>query len=320
MQTLRNQILRGRAVTSERSRRLWFEMANGDRLTGVLDAPERPDPAAPLVLLVHGLTGHEDSVYLREGARWHLSRGRRTLRLNLRGSGPSRPFCRESYHAGRASDLREVFEALPGDLTDQGVFAVGFSLGGVLVANWVGRFEPPAALIGAAAISSPLDLHEAALRLAAPRNRVYQAYVLKEMRAEFLAGSVEDAPDMRAAAEAAETIMAFDDAVIAPMNGFRDALDYYERAAPGPWVPRARVPLLVVHADNDPWIPDRVHRALAADPPPHVSVLVTRGGGHVGFHGRGLATPWCNLAVDRFLQEEAGRRAVRPVETSSRAG
>ena len=68
-------------------------------------------PARPLVILIHGLTGSEDSLYLLTMARLLLDRGGRVLRLNLRGAGPSRAAVRPALlcrpqpgfpHAARA--------------------------------------------------------------------------------------------------------------------------------------------------------------------------------------------------------------------------
>ncbi len=284
-----------------RSEPLWLPLADGDRLAATLDTPARPADGEPLILLVHGLTGDENSVYMRESARWHLRRGRRTLRLNLRGAGRSRPFCRGHYHAGRAPDLAEAVSGLPETLTAAGLVAVGYSLGGAIVANWLALHADPATTRGAAAISAPLDPLEAAMRIAAPRNALYQAFLLRRMRREYASSPTGLSAEERAAAGRARTIYAFDDALVAPRNGYRDARDYYARTAAGPWLTEARAPLLILHADNDPWIPARAHREAAARPPERVRIVIARGGGHVGFHAPGDRAPWLNAAVEQFL-------------------
>src|SRR5204862_242566 len=82
-------------------------------LLGMLDRPEVPMAGRPLVVLIHGLTGCEDSVYILGAARHLLNLGYTVLRLNVRGAGPSRAYCGEHYHVGRTSDFRRVLWQLP---------------------------------------------------------------------------------------------------------------------------------------------------------------------------------------------------------------
>ena len=61
------------------------------------------------------------------------------------------------------------------------------------------------------------------------------------------------------------------------------------------------VPTLLLHADDDPWVPPP---PIASRPP--LRVIVTRGGGHVGFHGTGSRLPWyvntaAELGMSRYL-------------------
>ena len=85
--------------------RLVLDLADGtgDRLSGALSRPQEAS-AKPLAVLLHGLTGCEESLYIVRTAAHLLRAGYPVLRLNLRGAGPSRPLCRFQYHAGRSED------------------------------------------------------------------------------------------------------------------------------------------------------------------------------------------------------------------------
>ena len=72
----------------------------GDTMLAMLHGPATPRAGAPLVLLIHGLTGSESSRYMLTMTHLLLERGHRVLRLNLRGAGPSRPLCSGHYYAG----------------------------------------------------------------------------------------------------------------------------------------------------------------------------------------------------------------------------
>lgn len=92
LQTLRNHLLAGQQPLPSTTVTRLFPISDGtgDRLMGRLEQPVHPAPGTPLIVLMHGLTGCEDSTYVRRSAAFHLLRGRRVLRLNLRGAGPGR--------------------------------------------------------------------------------------------------------------------------------------------------------------------------------------------------------------------------------------
>jgi uncharacterized protein len=91
-----------------------LDSRSGDRASAVLHQPKSEEAGRrPVVVLIHGLTGCEDSVYIRSSAAHLLRAGFRVLRLNLRGAGPTRAHCGLHYHAGRSEDLRLMLTALP---------------------------------------------------------------------------------------------------------------------------------------------------------------------------------------------------------------
>jgi len=107
LQTVANR-LRGlsTSLSPHRSERLQFPLPDGTETAffARLDRPAASKPGAPLVILIHGLTGAEDSLYMLSMARLLLDRGSHVLRLNLRGAGPSRGLCGQHYYAGRSQD------------------------------------------------------------------------------------------------------------------------------------------------------------------------------------------------------------------------
>jgi uncharacterized protein len=273
--------------------RLDFDMADGtgDVLHGLLQRPTE-DREHPLVLLVHGLTGSSASSYIRV-TTWHLLRaGYPVLRLDLRGAGIGRGRTRHFYHAGRSADLERVLLSLDPALARHGVVTVGYSLGGNVVLKYLAEQGAAAPVMAGVAISAPIDLHAAQLRLAAPRNRAYHRHMLGEMKRE----RSQDVDDR------IRTILDFDNRVVAPNNGFKDALDYYRHSSAGPMLGAIRRPTLVIHAADDPWIPIDAYRGISWSANPHLLPHLMKSGGHVGFHGRGLTMPWHDAALLRFLE------------------
>jgi predicted alpha/beta-fold hydrolase len=113
LQTLRNRLVhRARPLPGISEERLFpLDDGTGDRMLARLDTPEGGG-TGPLVVLIHGLMGCDHSAYMLESARFHLARGRRVLRLNLRGAGPSAKYATRFYFAGCWRDIVAVLEGM----------------------------------------------------------------------------------------------------------------------------------------------------------------------------------------------------------------
>lgn len=303
LQTLRNRLMRiAPALGAGRSERLEIPAGDGtgDVLMAALDWPPPHLTLRPLAVLLHGLTGCENSAYLRATAAHLLGLGHPVMRLNLRGAGPSRPFCRQQYHAGRSEDLALVLNRLDGRLAARGVFVVGFSLGGNILLKYLGETGRRALLLGAASVSAPIDLRATQRRMMAWRNRPYHDYLLASMKAEIAAPASDLDEEERRALAGIRTVHAFDEKIVAPRHGFAGADDYYARCSALAFLPDVHVPTLVIQARNDPWIPSAPYRSFDWAANPKLTLLMPRGGGHVGFHGRG-GVAWHDLCIAAFF-------------------
>lgn len=318
LQTLRNTLRPPRpTLPAAAGERLVLPLVDGsgDCLAALLHRPPGGGRRTPLAVLVHGLSGCEDSAYMVVSAAALLARGHPVVRLNLRGAGPSRPFCRLQYHAGRTADLRDALAALDRALCADGILLVGYSLGANLVLKFLAEHAAPVPILAAAAVSAPIDLAAAAHRILAPRNRLYHWNLLSHMKSESLAPPAELTPRERRAIEAARTIVEFDDQFVAPRNGFSGAADYYARNSAERLLPDIRVPTVVVYARDDPWIPPQAYRRVAWERHAHLYPVLPQGGGHVGFHARGEHVPWHDRVIGAFFGN-FGERPTRSIGLS----
>jgi predicted alpha/beta-fold hydrolase len=305
LQTIANR-LRGvsTSLAPHASERLAFPLPDGtgDTLLASLDRPATPKQGTPLVILIHGLTGAEDSLYILSMARLMLDRGWRVLRLNLRGAGPSRSLCGQHYYAGRSQDFRALLSVLPAELAGDGMVAVGYSLGGAMLLKYLGEEGAAAPLAAAATVSAPIDLAATCRYMMRRRNKAYHRYILGLMKVEATAeGAIVSAAE-RAAIMDARTIWDYDDAFIAPRYGFGRAEDYYDRCRPTRFMAAIRVPTLVVAALDDPWIPGALYRSYDWTSSPLLTPLLPEHGGHVGFHGTSSRQPWSDTMIAKFFE------------------
>lgn len=273
----------------------------GDTLVCTLDRPQTPRAGTPLVILIHGLTGSQESHYIYSMARTMLERGQRVLRVNLRGAGPSRPSCKGQYYAGRSQDFRALLAGLPDELTREGMVAAGYSLGAAMLLKYLGEEGSACPLAAAASISAPIDLSLTCRNMMRPRNTLYHRHILGQMKIEATAAGAEVSAGERAAILGSRSVWDYDEVFIAPRHGFAGAEDYYERCKPLRFMGGIRVPTLVIAALDDPWIPGALYSGYDWAGSPSLTPLLSRHGGHVGFHGVGSRRPWSDTVVARFF-------------------
>jgi uncharacterized protein len=309
LQTLRN-FLRGTPTGLPRGERLLLEVTGGDRLAARLDRSSGP-VARPLIVLVHGLAGSEESGSVVASTRHLVGLGWPVLRLNLRGALPSRPTAAGHYHAGRTGDLADALRGLPAELTRYGIVLLGQSLGGNLVLKFLGEGGHGLPVLAAVVVSTPIDLAATCAKMLTRRNFVYQRSMLAAMKREALAPGAAVSASERAAIAAARNVYQYDDCFIAPRFGYRGAEDYYESNAAKHFLAGISRPTLILHALDDPWIPGECYTAIDWPRLPMIEAVLTTRGGHLGFHGQGSRVPWHDLVTAWWL---ARRFLLRPIE------
>jgi len=246
--------------------------------------PEPADPAAPVVVLFHGLEGRSSSHYARAVMAGAARRGWRGAVAHFRGCGGALNLAPRAYHSGDSGEIDWMLHRFAVARPLAPLFAVGVSLGGNALLKWLGEQGEAADFVrAAAAVSAPQDLAAGADSLARGFNRIYTQNFLRTLKAKSLAKLAQH-PGLfdRNRMLAARTFHEFDDAVTAPMHGFRGCHDYWSRSSSKPLLRAVRIPTLVLNALNDPFLPAPA-LARPAEVSPRVRLEYPAHGGHVGF-------------------------------------
>jgi predicted alpha/beta-fold hydrolase len=80
-----------------------------------------------------------------------------------------------------------------------------------------------------------------------------------------------------------KTIGDFDELFTSRANGFADADDYYYQASCVRVVDQIRIPTLIIHSEDDPFIPFTPLQQTGFTQNPYLLVIKTERGGHVAF-------------------------------------
>jgi predicted alpha/beta-fold hydrolase len=284
-QTIYPALMKRPAVTLRRQR---IDTHDGDFVDfDWLDAPTADRPDTPLVVLFHGLEGGASSHYARALMHHVHAIGWRGVVPHFRGCSGEPNRLPRAYHSGDYAEVGWMLSTIRSEAPAAPLYAIGVSLGGSALLNWLGREEQRAAatVAAAAAVSTPLDLTAAGIAIGQGLNRIYAMHFLHTLKPKALAmarrfpGVLDDAAIRRV-----DSMYTFDDTVTAPLHGFAGVEDYWRRASSKPWLKCVAVPTLVLNARNDPFVPGaslpgprEVGRAVVLEQP--------ETGGHAGFLG-----------------------------------
>ena len=305
LQTLKSSLVRSGAFSesSYKSQHLIIYPCDGsnDQLHATVYFPETVKPI-PLILLVHGLTGSETSEYMQNTAHYFLTSGYKVMCLNLRGAGPSVNSCRERYHAGRSIDIKYTLDSIPKSLKNDGVFIIGFSLGGNIALKFASENKNDKSVKAVATVCAPINLRKTQIQMMRKRNYFYHKYLLNKMKQQYLLALSPNGIDA-AKINHIKSIYQYDDEIVAPENHFRNALDYYTKCSTYERLDEITIPCLLIHSKTDPWIPYTIYTDLKLKHKTTISVVITNDGGHVGFYSRLQQTPWYNVAIAQYFND-----------------
>ena len=282
-----------------------LELADGDFLDLAWSGPDR----APVVMLLHGLQGGIDSHYAR-GIMQRLDHaGFRVCLMHFRGCSGEPNRLPISYHSGKTDDPQAVLEHI-GRHHGVAVYGVvGVSLGGNVLLKWLGESGATAPIRRAMAISVPFRLDQAAQRLERGLSRLYQRHLVGSLQDAYRRKFACIPSPLQVDVSRLDSFRLFDDRVTAALHGFAGVDDYYARCSSRQFIPRIRVPTLILHARGDPFMFADTPPA-AEELPPCVTLEIPQAGGHVGFvEGSipGVARYYADRRVVEWMTEESTR-------------
>jgi predicted alpha/beta-fold hydrolase len=267
---------------------------------------------AAVLVLVHGLEGSSESLYMLGIAEQAYARGFSVVRLNQRNCGGTERLTPTLYNSGLSGDYRAVLEELAGGDGFDAIFFAGYSMGGNLVTKMAGELggAAPAALRAVCAVCPALDLAACADALERADNFVYEKHFVRGLMKRY-AYKAALFPERyrRDGFGPVRTVREFDEKITAPNFGFRDAAEYYEKSSARRVVGEIRVPTLVVTAQDDPFVPYAATAAAGVRENPAITFEAPEHGGHCAFISRrsGKDRFWAEKRIVEFCAEAVKR-------------
>lgn len=276
-------------------------LIDGDKLACEITTPMIESEYTPTIAMVHGLGGCHTSCYLiRLARKFHLA-GCRTVRINLRGCGTGLGLATRPYNGGTSQDIHDVLKYLKEQYPHSPIILMGFSLGGNIVLKLAGELGDQASqyLHALITVCPTMDIYHAVKCIEREGYWVYRRYYLFHL----INQSQQWIPNMKV-----QSIFEFDDRITAPMWGYKNAMEYYEKASSVRYLANIKIPCQMLFAADDPFID--YHLIYQATLPSSVEVSITPYGGHMGFLGWSgweHGVYWMDYFVSECLKKYLGK-------------
>ena len=262
-----------------------FTVAPGVKVLAHCHWQESPS-SHPTLLIWHGIEGSSSSVYMLSMAKKGFQSGFNVLRFNLRNCGGTESLTPTLYHGGLSEDLHAVVSELAEVDRLKKFCVVGFSLGGNMSLKLAGEYrsQAPEEIVAICAVSPSVDLNASSETISLRTNWIYEQNFLKRLRNRIWLKQ-KLYPDLydTAGLNQVFTLRDFDELYTARAHGFEDVDDYYHRASSLRVIEHIRIPTLIIHAEDDPFIPFAPLRDPVFAANKNILMLAPQHGGHVGF-------------------------------------
>lgn len=255
------------------------ELPDGD----FIDLSQSHQTQGDIVALFHGLSGCVQSSYIQGVFASLTSRGFSPVLMHWRGCSGEPNRLARSYHSGASDDVRWFINHLHARHPHKQLYAVGYSLGANALLKYLGEDGDASPLSAAVAISPPLVLAEGAKQLNTGFARIYQRHLLTQMKQQHEEKRRHYPQlDLPPASADINTLLKFDDALTAPLHGYKDAHDYYTQCSARRYLSGIERRTHILSAADDPFFTANIlptEKELSSS----TTLELSRYGGHVGF-------------------------------------
>ena len=286
LQTMLPRLIRRKVKFDAHWQRL--ELPDGDFVDLAWSEDPQQAKHKPRLVVFHGLEGSLNSPY----AHGLIEAAQKRGWLGV-------------YHSGETEDGTWFLHWLAREFGRVPTAAVGYSLGGNMLACLLAKEGNEIPIDAAVIVSAPFVLEACSYHMDKGFSRVYQRYLLNLLKAnasrklEAYPGSL---PVSLGQLKSLRRIRDFDDLITAKIHGFADAIDYYRQCSAMPLLNQIAKPTLIIHAKDDPFMDHHVI-PKPENLPSQVEYQLTEHGGHVGFIGGTVRRPemWLESRIPDWL-------------------
>ncbi len=274
-----------------------LELNDGDFL--LLDWWKQ-DKSSKLVIISHGLEGHSRRTYANSCADYFHKYGYSILAWNQRSCGGEINRLPKLYHMGIIEDINQVVNhAITFGYSE--IYLIGFSMGGTVSLNYVGKLDIPSQIKACVTFSTPINLLSNVKAFKKPSNYIYLQNFILDFKRKLKYKHSQFPEIFDKAKIAVKSFDELDDYFTAPLFGFKNKEDYYRKASPLYALNNIKIPTLIVNAENDPFLTEENFLDQYEIPNPNIYFEKPKYGGHVGFSLKNTNFSWAEIRAKQFI-------------------
>ncbi|MTI40773.1 YheT family hydrolase [Fulvivirga lutimaris] len=259
-----------------------------------------------LVVISHGLEGSSERPYVKGMAKYFAQHGWEVVAWNCRSCSGEINKTSRFYHHGATDDLDTVIKHALKAKDYKTVALVGFSMGGSLTTKYISERGSTIAdnIMGGVAFSMPVSLKSSVDALSTSSIKFYQKRFLKKLEIKVKT-KAEKYPELVQynGFEHIKSFIDFDNEYTAPLHGFKDAFDFYEKASAGKYMHETQRPILFCNALNDPFLGEACYPFQECRNSEFLYLETPDHGGHVGFTLPNSEVNYMEVRALEFLED-----------------
>ncbi|WP_372745528.1 YheT family hydrolase [Lutibacter sp.] len=240
-----------------------------------------------IVIALHGLEGSSTSKYIVSLVHFLNSKKIDVAAVNFRGCSGEDNKQIYSYNSGKTDDLNTIIYYILNNFNYKNIILVGYSMGGNITLKYLGETKIlPSQIKGAITISVPVDLEGSSNALSHWQNKIYiQRFLISLIKKSLVKQKKHPNSSLNTLAiKSAKNFIDFDNAVTAPLFGYKDAHDYWAQCSSKQFLQTINVPTLLINALDDTFLSESCYPFKEAALNKQLFFETPKYGGHVGFN------------------------------------
>ncbi|EGG20420.1 hypothetical protein DFA_07544 [Cavenderia fasciculata] len=241
----------------------------------------------PIVVYIHSLTGGSHEPWLRSFAKHaYDTKGWRSVAFNNRGCCGNKITADIGYCGTKIDDFQMCIKHIQQKYPNAKLMLVGFSLGSVILVNYLKATGESSPFIASVSISNPINMTESC-------KTIESTYLNRKMICGPLADNIKrlflkfgDRLNQYTTKEdiiKAQTVTDLDWCVTHKMFNYDSPQHYYEAASPSNHIQDIKKPILFINASDDSIAPVHAIPFAKFKSNPNTMLALTKRGGHLGF-------------------------------------
>ncbi|KAK1348909.1 hypothetical protein LUQ84_002046 [Hamiltosporidium tvaerminnensis] len=254
------------------------------------------------VILVHGFNGSSYTSYIRNLALHLSNENFRVFGFNARGVTnllESTTF----FHIGWTEDLHVLVNYIIDNYTGY-ISIIGFSLGGAWTVKISSEITNPRFKCGVA-VSVPLDFIKIKEYMLKPvQRKLYNRMLTNKFKQYFIKNwkVFEKEKFKMKDLLKCQTIQDIDLYFTSKVFKFKDLESYYEDFSGKKFIPKIKIPFMILNSVDDPLIPEFSIPKKKCEENENIFLVLFSKGGHVGFLGNNFYKTYTEEVVVEFLK------------------